>query len=1705
MIKVDYNYAYFILTSNLTNIIPVIKIDTDLYLSTIAIAIGDGKKTYPLLKGFPLIDKKVDFQKSKVTSGGLSFNVDNSIISGFSFDALLKKHTSFLSSSGIKLTGLSIELFYAVPVVQNDYDPEMEASNPDDAGLKAGSYKSYTLLESHYKGTIQSIKVKNKICSIQAVDGLNVDQKGGMVPYNPDYASAYGVDLKDVPLGKNQERKYSIEDLNIFDQYYIEDPSNLINIKYWDSEASDYFHIKPFMDINYLKYDLPQEVLAVIYDLGLYPSDALNVGAQQYVWNGRFVDLGYEGSDFTNHIATANAVEVHRVVYPEYNELKIGKEHNYYERRTYLPLTPTAHTSTEPDWVMRSVFDLTGAEGVGLSTIVPGTLANINSGQGALEVRGAECRMLYNNAGSGMGDPAVWEMFNISFGFVMPPQNSVSGWDNSCLIPLVKYQMHMKQVTKAFYTEYGGTLENKWHHTSPEEYGGIHIGGILNSLPYDEDVLSNHGLNPENLFHIQGSSDDVQTGQLKAINCGQDADTNTTGATATASWNEGNYPEINCNNVIQDAEMDDYLTLFPNNTERYRIYDEYTQPGSFFLEEQAGFGQESSGNKVSRFQLGMLYYSENINFPDGEITREAMGKGSIVANFDADVHYMGYLQTFPATLNDKILVADIKEGRKDDSSLYSSSNLLPFIIKDIAKNEAGRQTGSNMFWGNGSDADIQKMKKVFELWKLLGSSNIPPVNDLYSTMLGDYSYVLYEQRPYKEEIEKLLKYTPGFIAYEGDEIRFKYILPLYGINSHQGSYGNISSTYFEDLVDYFKISASDVISMDFEKTPIEKVISNVTYDYRWRQAQETYTRSGSYDIKEAYDSSLELASDSWDDIKFDTINDHQNNYPRISFLVTEGEGTLNFKDLEMDKFIFGMKPGNNDSQYQPPQWNNGHTHLCGFTVYMDNGEALTSFIYNGRSGNDTDYYSPFPSYNNPFGYYLEGETTTAFGLTSDGGWHWMQNDDRYNNPLDPNDPMYSIDLAQVVRIDIHDVWYANTFGSDGQRFYRSNDRLQGNRRMSQVGYADDEDPSHRNCYEKILSYSANDYYNWNSAFSNGATFTATRLTDEEVVEWEDEYYYEDTEPEDDGEGTGDDTTGDDQDDVQEDYEGEEFEDFDPGEDWDHYEEPADEGENLFEFTDGAWYRYTNYYPKEELHEHIEIPFTDSPETARFIARNYVHRKCNPDTVIKLTLPMKYSLIEVGDVLWFDGLVKNEKMFDMDYSFWGYVKDLSTYYGFENDTFENVLNYVENGQLVTPFFIVSKTENYGNQIKMEAIQARHYTGLQAIDPFSVQNQGSDFLKFYPNVLQHLGEPPDSNEIALEFEPGDGGETPDLVEDYVEEYNLNNEGALLGCFSSEPMILNMTLNTFVENTSDYSEASPVLYDQLANSTESIDKFLRFPSQTSDLFRMTSGSASNYNDHYVGEFELGNLGMGYLNNWQQFGHLYGLFFASIYWCLQPEGFPTFEELGEMCIAEGSGIINNDFKKTALVITTPSTQIFYELVPNYSHENGEAFDSLQVRTIQDGEDIVWAIYEYDALSTNNFQPISVKYVYDGSGDYVDFTNANSDNADNFTAIVDHFYNIPLESGQSIEFKNCTTLNLFAVSTFVGEDIIITYTEQPEAEVLVGDINADGIVNILDVVILINMVLGNIEADIATGDISGDGIINILDVVQLMTIVLEQ
>ena len=57
------------------------------------------------------------------------------------------------------------------------------------------------------------------------------------------------------------------------------------------------------------------------------------------------------------------------------------------------------------------------------------------------------------------------------------------------------------------------------------------------------------------------------------------------------------------------------------------------------------------------------------------------------------------------------------------------------------------------------------------------------------------------------------------------------------------------------------------------------------------------------------------------------------------------------------------------------------------------------------------------------------------------------------------------------------------------------------------------------------------------------------------------------------------------------------------------------------------------------------------------------------------------------------------------------------------------------------------------------------------------------------------------------------------------------------------------------------------------------------------------------------------------------------------------------------------------------------------------------------------------------------------------------------------------------------------------------------------GDLNGDNYLNILDIIIIVNIILGNLEPDLyqsMVGDLNQDGVIDIIDIITMVNIILN-
>ncbi len=160
------------------------------------------------------------------------------------------------------------------------------------------------------------------------------------------------------------------------------------------------------------------------------------------------------------------------------------------------------------------------------------------------------------------------------------------------------------------------------------------------------------------------------------------------------------------------------------------------------------------------------------------------------------------------------------------------------------------------------------------------------------------------------------------------------------------------------------------------------------------------------------------------------------------------------------------------------------------------------------------------------------------------------------------------------------------------------------------------------------------------------------------------------------------------------------------------------------------------------------------------------------------------------------------------------------------------------------------------------------------------------------------------------------------------------------------------------------------------------------------------------------------------------------------------------------------------------------------------------------------------DALIDNGNRAIEVSFLTTGNNNLMAFTRAHNEQTVlvvlNLSASTVNSVVIGLEAGEwklAIDADNiaagltATPVNLNATQSFSvpAGGYKVYYKGEPVSDVLVGDVNNDGEVNIADVTRIIDLILGA-EADaalIARADVNNDGEVNIADVTRVIDIIL--
>ena len=140
--------------------------------------------------------------------------------------------------------------------------------------------------------------------------------------------------------------------------------------------------------------------------------------------------------------------------------------------------------------------------------------------------------------------------------------------------------------------------------------------------------------------------------------------------------------------------------------------------------------------------------------------------------------------------------------------------------------------------------------------------------------------------------------------------------------------------------------------------------------------------------------------------------------------------------------------------------------------------------------------------------------------------------------------------------------------------------------------------------------------------------------------------------------------------------------------------------------------------------------------------------------------------------------------------------------------------------------------------------------------------------------------------------------------------------------------------------------------------------------------------------------------------------------------------------------------------------------------------------------------IYNIDGTPFENF-PISYNYGFISSPTIVDIDNDND-----LEVVIGTAQNLSV-----IDLKYESSDNSNYWNTYQGDERRSGVYIYSGNDILIGDLNSDNLIDVLDLVMVINIIIGNIDAtafQLIAGDLNIDGTIDVLDVVQLVNNILN-
>ena len=145
------------------------------------------------------------------------------------------------------------------------------------------------------------------------------------------------------------------------------------------------------------------------------------------------------------------------------------------------------------------------------------------------------------------------------------------------------------------------------------------------------------------------------------------------------------------------------------------------------------------------------------------------------------------------------------------------------------------------------------------------------------------------------------------------------------------------------------------------------------------------------------------------------------------------------------------------------------------------------------------------------------------------------------------------------------------------------------------------------------------------------------------------------------------------------------------------------------FIDSSIFNYYGHNDSEEIELKIDDErgkYIRNEDTASLFTRWMLRFHANQHLVLKIKLPLKYMFLEVADYIRIDQLIQGIKPFGIDYHY-NNDADTASYIGDDN---QERLGYNLNGQQIFPCFIVTSTNKTLEYIEIECMQMHNLSNF-----------------------------------------------------------------------------------------------------------------------------------------------------------------------------------------------------------------------------------------------------------------------------------------------------------------------------------------------------------------------------------------------------------